>query len=162
MLPFLLFLSPSMEKVKWPHMSQSVILLLSGSWCMRTKMGSAETADHTHTTHVWWNTWHKYLVQDWGSVLGITWTVVGVRGGNWLERGDELQLQHRCAFRSLVSCDKAVLVSLKSLANRHFSSFSFFLKSEKKFFLQTIPCVLTSENIIMLLMCLYWKPDVHQ
>jgi len=40
-------LSLSEEQEKWPHMSQSVTCLMSGGWCMGTKMASAETADHT-------------------------------------------------------------------------------------------------------------------
>lgn len=57
------FLSLSLceEKVKWPHMSQSITSLLSGGWCMRAKMASAETADHTHTR----SDTHKHKIDGW-------------------------------------------------------------------------------------------------
>lgn len=67
------------EKVKWPHMSQNITSLLSGGWCMRAEMASAETADHTHThTRIHTNT----RLMDDTSVrsrmeAGSRWTVLG-------------------------------------------------------------------------------------
>lgn len=93
------FLSPSEEKVKWPHMSQSVTSMLSGGWCMRAEIASAETADHTRThrctqTQDWW------MTQVFGPELGLTAReqMNSCRGPRRRPAGDDLQLQQLDVF----------------------------------------------------------------
>lgn len=91
--------SPVEEKVKWPHMSQSVTSLLSGGWCMRAEMAGAETADHTRThrytqTQDWWMT--RVLGPELGLIAQEQMNGFG-RSGRRLA-GDDLQLQQLDVF----------------------------------------------------------------
>lgn len=163
------FLPPSEEKVKWPHMSQSVTSMLSGGWCMRAEMASAETADHTRThrctqTQDWW------MTQVFGLELGLTAReqMNSFRGQRRTTCSCNSSMFLLLAVLSLII--KPILVSSICFVKRHFSSSSLKLEKKSSFWvelfmwLNNAMCPYKWEHhwLSCLLICLYWKPDLCQ
>lgn len=102
------FLSPSAEKVKWPHMSQSVCLPLSGRWCMRTEismLNQQTTLTHTNTR-----------ITDDTSIHGPDLGFIAWQQGNFFRlvrkwQAGDLQLQQVDVFSNCGLVLKPIVVS---------------------------------------------------